>query len=142
MPHSPRWHEGRLWLIDSGAGWLGWADLKAGRFERVAFLPGYGRGLQFIGRFAVVGLSKPRGNKTFAGLPLEGELQRRDVEPRCGLWIVDLNTGDAVHWLRIEGVVEELYDVAVVTSVRRPALIGLKADEIRRVIRIGPEIPV
>jgi len=138
MPHSPRWHEGRLWLLDSGAGWLGWVDLQSRRFERVAFLPGYGRGLQLVGRFAVVGLSKPRGNKTFTGLPLDDTLKARDAEPRCGLWVVDLATGDAVHWLRIEGVVEELYDVALLPGVRRPALIGLVSDEIRRVISVAP----
>ena len=62
---------------------------------------------------------------------------RRDAEPRCGLLVVDLRTGDAVHWLRIEGVVEELYDVAVLPGVRRPMALGLKTDEIRRTITVG-----
>jgi uncharacterized protein (TIGR03032 family) len=141
MPHSPRWHDagdgGRLWLLDSGTGWFGHADLERGRFERVTFCPGYSRGLAFSGRFAVIGLSKPRENRTFTGLPLNEELVRRDAEPRCGLMVVDLRTGDAVHWLRIEGVVEELYDVAVLPGVRRPMAIGLKTDEIRRMITVG-----
>ena len=141
MPHSPRWHDagdgGRLWLLDSGTGWFGRADLGRGRFERVTFCPGYSRGLAFHGRFALIGLSKPRENRTFTGLPLDEELVRRDAEPRCGLMVVDLRTGDAVHWLRIEGVVEELYDVAVLPGVRRPMAIGLKTDEIRRMITVG-----
>ena len=141
MPHSPRWHDagdgGRLWLLDSGTGWFGHADLEAGRFERLTFCPGYSRGLAFHGPFAVIGLSKPRENRTFTGLPLDEELVRRDAEPRCGLMVVDLRTGDAVHWLRIEGVVEELYDVAVLPGVRRPMAIGLKTDEIRRMITVG-----
>src|SRR2546423_1725233 len=49
MPHSPRLRDGRLWLLDSGHGYLGHADLSAGRFERVAFCPGYARGLAFVG---------------------------------------------------------------------------------------------
>jgi uncharacterized protein (TIGR03032 family) len=141
MPHSPRWHDGgdggRLWLLDSGTGWFGHADLERGRFERMTFCPGYSRGLAFHGPFAVIGLSKPRENRTFTGLPLDEELVRRDAEPRCGLMIVDLRSGDAVHWLRIEGVVEELYDVAVLPGVRRPMVIGLKTDEIRRMITVG-----
>ena len=141
MPHSPRWHDagdgGRLWLLDSGTGWFGHADLERGRFERVTFCPGYARGLAFHGRFAVIGLSKPRENRTFTGLPLDEELVRRDAEPRCGLMVVDLRSGDAVHWLRIEGVVEELYDVAVLPGVRRPMALGLKTDEIRRMITVG-----
>jgi uncharacterized protein (TIGR03032 family) len=141
MPHSPRWHDagdgGRLWLLDSGTGWFGHADLKRGRLDRMTFCPGYSRGLAFQGPFAVIGLSKPRENRTFTGLPLDDELVRRDAEPRCGLMVVDLRTGDAVHWLRIEGVVEELYDVAVLPGVRRPMAIGLKTDEIRRTITVG-----
>ena len=119
-----------------GTGWLGHADLKHARFERVAFCPGYARGLALHGRFAVIGLSKPRENRTFTGLPLDEELVRRDAEPRCGLMVVDLRSGDAVHWLRIEGVVEELYDVAVLPGVRRPMALGLKTDEIRRMITV------
>jgi uncharacterized protein (TIGR03032 family) len=138
MPHSPRWHHGRLWLLDSGTGWFGRADLEGGRFERLTFCPGYARGLACHGPFAVIGLSKPRQSRTFSGLPLDDELARRDAEPRCGLMVIDLRTGDAVHWLRIEGVVEELYDVVLLPGVRRPMALGLKTDEIRRVITVGP----
>jgi len=51
--------------------------------------------------------------------------------------VIDLRTGDIVHWLRIEGIVTELYDVAVLPGMRRPMAIGFKTDEIRRVVRIG-----
>ena len=142
MPHSPRWHDGRLWLLDSGNGYLGYVDPKTGTFERVAFCSGYGRGLSIHGRFAVIGLSKPRDNKTFQGLPLDEELKKNDGEARCGLWIIDLESGDAVHWLRIEGVIDELYDVAVLPDVVRPMALGFKTDEIRRVISVGNEQPL
>ena len=29
MPHSPRMHNGKLWVLEAGTGWLGWVDLKA-----------------------------------------------------------------------------------------------------------------
>ena len=138
MPHSPRWHEGRLWLLDSGSGHLCSVDPGSGQVERVAFLPGYGRGLAMHGRFAVVGLSKPRENRTFSGLALDDALAEHDAEPRCGLWVVDTETGDVVHWLRIDGVIGELYDVAALPGVVRPAAIGTVTDEIRRMIRVAP----
>ena len=138
MPHSPRWHDGKLWFVDSGNGYLCSLEPGKGVVEQVAFLPGYGRGLALHGKFAVVGLSKPRDNKTFSGLALDEALRSRDAEPRCGLWVVDLQTGDIVHWLRIEGVIGELYDVAVLPGVLRPMAIGLVSDEIRRMIRIAP----
>lgn len=137
MPHSPRVHDGRLWLLNSAAGDFGRVDLATGRFEPVTFMPGYARGLSFIGRFAVVGLSKARKSKTFSGLPLDDALAAKKAEPRCGLFIVDTATGDIVHWLRIEGLVDELYDVAVLPGSVMPAAIGIKSDEIRRVISIG-----
>ena len=137
MPHSPRWYKDKLWLLNSGTGEFGYADIERGVFEPVAFCPGYMRGCAFSGDFAIAGLSKPRHNKTFSGLPLDDNLRAKDAEPRCGLVVIDLRSGDIVHSLRIEGVVEELYDVQVLPGVRRPMAIGFKTDEIRRVVTMG-----
>ncbi len=136
MPHSPRWHQGKLWLLDSGSGFFGYADLDAGCFVPVCFCPGYLRGLSFHGDFALVGLSKPRHNKTFSGLALDANLKSRNAEPRCGVQVIDLRTGDAVHWLLMEGLVDELYDVVALPGVRRPMALGFKTDEIRRVLSV------
>lgn len=134
MPHSPRLYQNKLWLLNSGTGYFGYADLKTGKFEPVTFCPGYLRGLAFVGDFAVVGLSKPRHNKTFTGLALDKALSAKDAEARCGLQVIDLRTGDIVHWLRIEGIIEELYDVAILPKVQRPMALGFRTDEIRRVL--------
>ena len=142
MPHSPRMHQGKLWLLDSGTGYFGYVDRKKGKFERVAFCPGYSRGLGFIGDYAVIGLSKMREKGTFGGLDLENELKKRDAEPRCGLLVVDLNAGDAVHWLRIDGMVSELFEVTVLPGVKRPMALGFQTDEIRRMITPGPPQPI
>ena len=136
MPHSPRLHDGRLWVLNSGAGEFGFVDLATGRFEPVAFCPGYARGLAFAGGRAVIGLSQARENRTFSGLPLDEALAARDVEPRCGLAVVDLVSGDMTGWVRIEGVVRELYDVAALPGARRPSAIGFKTDEVKHVISI------
>jgi hypothetical protein len=63
-------------------------------------------------------------------------LQHHDAEARCGLLVIDLDSGDAVEWVRIEGVVDELFDVAVLPGVRTPSAIGIKSTEIRRVISV------
>jgi uncharacterized protein (TIGR03032 family) len=137
MPHSPRLHGGRLWLHNSGTGEFGSGDPGGGRFEPLTFCPGYLRGLAFAGEYAVVRLSHPRHDKTFTGLALQEELARRGAEPRCGLLIIDLRTGDVAHWLRVEGMVRELYDVAVLPGVNRPMALGFKTDEILRMIAVG-----
>lgn len=136
MPHSPRLHQGRLWLLNAGSGELGTADLAAGRFEPVAFCPGFSRGLAFAGNLAFVGLSLARENRTFQGLPLDGALKAKGAEARCGIIAVDVRSGDTVGWIRLEGVVRELYDIAVLPGIGRPSMLGFKSDEITRVISI------
>ena len=126
-------------MLNSGAGYFGRIDPAGERFEPIAFCPGYLRGLVFVDRFAVVGLSRPRAeNKTFAGLELGETLAAKGVSARCGIMVIDLKSGDTVHWLNIAGVVEEFYDVAVLPGVVRPMALGFKSDEIRRVITLGP----
>jgi uncharacterized protein (TIGR03032 family) len=137
MPHSPRVGRGRLWLLDSGTGFLGSLDPAGGAFERLTFCPGYLRGLALHGDYAVVGLSRPRHDKTFGGLALDEELARRRAEARCGLQVIDLRSGDVAHWVRLEGLVSELYDVVVLPGVCRPMALGFKSDEIQRAIVIG-----
>ena len=136
MPHSPRWYQGQLWVLNSGRGNFGRLDLQTGRYEPLAFCPGYIRGLPFIGNFAVVGLSKPRHDKNFGGLPLEQELSKRNCVAECGLRIIDLRTGETLHWLRIEGDVTEIYDVVVLKGAMRPMAFGLKTDEIKSLISL------
>jgi uncharacterized protein (TIGR03032 family) len=137
MPHSPRWHRDRLWVLNSGTGEFGTVDLQQGKFEPIAFCPGYLRGLSFVGDYALVTLSKPR-DATFAGLELADRLQQRGADAQCGLQIIDLRSGQVAHWLRLEGVFSELYDVVVLPNVERPMALGLKTDDIARLITMGP----
>jgi uncharacterized protein (TIGR03032 family) len=136
MPHSPRVYRDKLWLLNSGTGHFGHVNRDSGNFEPLAFCPGYLRGMSFTEDFAVVGLSRPRENKTFTGLELDDNLTQCDAEARCGLHVIDLKTMDVVHWLRIEGLVAELYDVVVLPNVTRPMLLGFKSDEIRRTLSV------
>lgn len=136
MPHSPRWYRDRLWLLEAGSGYLGYVNLKTGQFERVCFCPGFLRGLSFVGNYALVGLSALRDNRTFSGLALDDNLQKHDVDARCGIQVINLETGANEHWVRFEGLVQELYDVVTLPQVRRPLLIGVQKDEVHKMISI------
>jgi len=136
MPHSPRWAENKLWVANSGAGEFGFVNTNTGYFEAIAFCPGYIRGVSIVGHYAVIGLSKPR-HKTFKGLPLDERLEKEKIDARCGLYVIDLKTGSTPHWLNIEGVVSELYDVITLPGVQRPSMIGFRNDQIRRIITLG-----
>jgi hypothetical protein len=66
-----------------------------------------------------MGISAPR-ERTFSGLAPQQRLEREKVASRCGIMIIDLRSGDVVHWLRIEGIVNELYDVAILRESATP----------------------
>jgi uncharacterized protein (TIGR03032 family) len=112
MPHSPRWHDGRLWLLESGRGSLAAVDLDSGKLETVASLPGFTRGLTLAGQLAFVGLSQIRESSTFGDLPLTERLQER----MSGVWIVNVRTGKEVGFLRFEDLVQEVFEVAILPA--------------------------
>lgn len=138
MPHSPRMRDGWLCLVNSGTGEFGWVDTAGGRFTPVAFCPGYARGLTFVGNQAAVGLSRARENRTFAGLPFEAGLKAHDADAQTGLLVIDLTSGQITDWVRLEGVIDEPFDVAVLPGFRNVSAIGLKGTEISRVLSIDP----
>lgn len=120
MPHSPRVHSGRVWLLHSGAGQLVEVDPAKGHVQTVTELPGYTRGLAMHDRFAFVGLSKIRETSTFGGMPIAA----RGPELKCGVGAVDLSTGRLVAHLEFVTGVEEIFDVQIVPGARCPALSG------------------
>ncbi len=131
MPHSPRVHAGAVWALDSGRGQLIRIDPETGAREDIAFCPGFMRGLAFSGKFAIVTLSLPRGDQAFAGLQLADEIKKRDGEPWCGLMIIDTTSGDTVEWVKVEGSITELFDVAVLPGVMSPISMSPEAPGLR-----------
>jgi uncharacterized protein (TIGR03032 family) len=123
MPHSPRLHKDRLWILESGVGGLGIANLKRGAVDQVAHLPGFTRGLDFYGDYAFVGLSQVRESAVFAGLPLT----ERSEERQCGVWAVDLRTGGVAGFLRFDAGVQEIFAVSVLPS-RWPELVAADSE--------------
>lgn len=134
MPHSPRVHKGSLWLANAGTGELGRVDLDRGRFEPLAFAPGFLRGLAMTDDYAIVGSSKFREAGLYSGLPLDQTLAHAGTEPKLGIFIISLATGAIAEWLLVEGPLRELFDVIVLPGVRRPAALGLLTDEIEHLV--------
>ncbi len=144
MPHSPRLHRGELWVLNAGTGELGVVvrpedgHAGMGRFEPRVFCPGFLRGLAFHGNLAFVGLSKPRF-KRFEGLALDQRLQDADSEPWCGVQIIDLEKRCCVDWLRIDGSVNELFDVAVIPGLSCPMVVSPNSPEAASLVTYNSE---
>ena len=134
MPHSPRWHDGRLWLLESGTGQLALIDPASGRPQVVTELPGFARGLAFAGPYAFVGLSKIRPTSTMDGVPLA---ERRDML-KSGVAVVDLRAGQVVGMLEFESAVEEIFDVQVLAGLRFPEVIGFQKEAVHHTFIVPP----
>jgi hypothetical protein len=80
--------------------------------------------------------ARPRRDRTFGGLALDEELEWRSAEPHCGLQVIDLATGNVVPWAHLEGLVSELYDIAVLPGLVRPMALALKPRKIEQVLTI------
>lgn len=119
MPHSPRWHNGRLWLLESGEGSLATVSLKQQNWQTVTRLPGFTRGIDFYGPLAFIGLSQVRESATFSGIPLVDRLEERV----CGVWVVDIRNGQTLGFLRFEEGVQEIFAVQVLPNIRYPEML-------------------
>ena len=120
MPHSPRLHNQKLWLLDSGRGSLVCLDPGSGEAEVVGRFPGYTRGLTIVGNLAFVGLSKIRETSTFGGVTIAEEQQRL----KCGVAVMDLARGSLVGQFEFKSGVDEIFDVSVLTNARMAAMRG------------------
>jgi len=126
MPHSPRWHDGQLWLLESGTGRLVLVDPDSGHREPVAEVPGFARGLALSGAYAFVGLSKIRKTSAMDGVPLA---ERRE-QLKCGVAVVDVRSGRVVDLLEFQTAVEEIFDVQLLDGLRFPEVMGFQKDAI------------
>jgi len=126
MPHSPRWHAGRLWLLESGTGSLGTVDVNTGKYEPIVRLDGFTRGLEMIGNLAFIGLSQVRETAIFSGIQITERLQ--ETERTCGVWVVDIQRGQVVAFLKFEEAVQEIFAVALLPGIRFPDLINDNAE--------------
>jgi uncharacterized protein (TIGR03032 family) len=127
MPHSPRWHGGRLWILESGTGQLLQIDPATGRRQTVAELPGFARGLALSGPYAFVGLSRIRDTSAMDGVPLA---ERRE-QLKCGVAAVDLRSGEVVAFLEFQTAVEEIFDVQLLPGLRFPEVLGFQQETIQ-----------
>ena len=84
-PHSARLHRGEIWVDNSGYGEVGFIDNN--KFQPVAKLPGWTRGLCFKDNIAFIGVSRviPRFTNYAPGLEADKSV--------CGIFALDTNSG-------------------------------------------------
>jgi uncharacterized protein (TIGR03032 family) len=117
-------------MLESGDGSLGTVDLGTGRCEPIVRLPGFTRGLSFLGPLAFVGLSQVHESATFSGIPLVERLGQS--ERVCGVWVVNIESGEILAFVRFEDAVQEIFAVELLIGTRYPDVVNHDAELIGR----------
>lgn len=119
MPHSPRWYDGRLWVLESGRGALVTIDPETGVKTDFARIPGFARGLDFIGPVAFIGLSQLRESNAFTDIPITEE----NAERASGVWAVHIGSGNTIGFLKFTGGVQEIFAVQALAGTVFPEIV-------------------
>ena len=135
MPHSPRWYRDKLWLLESGEGSIATVDLKEKKLDAITKLPGFTRGIDFIGPLAVVGISQIRESANFGGLPITERLKERI----CGVWIVNIETGETLGNVVFTSGVEEIFSVKILRHSKFPEVLDVDHELLQSTFMVPEE---
>jgi uncharacterized protein (TIGR03032 family) len=131
MPHSPRLYDNELFVLLSGTGELARVDIAKGSYEVVHRFNGFVRGMDRVGDFLFIGLSKLRTtSQAFGDLPIAAH------SPVCGVAVFHLPSGKLIGQLKYETSVEEIYEVKVLPGSVRPAIMSIEKNEHDGVITV------
>ena len=125
MPHSPRYYNKHLYVLNSGAGELLRFDPETGSREVICALPGYLRGLSFFGGYAIIGLCKIRESNIFGGMPV----QKKHKKLLCGIVIIDIKTGKQHGQFEFSAGCDEVFDAQFLESAQRPNILSPERTE-------------
>ena len=126
MPHSPRVYGNNLYVLLSATGELAEVDVKGKRVNILKQLDGFVRGMDRIGDYIFIGLSKLRQTSTtFADLPIA----KRSIF--CGIVVIHLPTTSIAGFIKYENSVEEIYDVKVLPGMQRPGILNHEKPDFR-----------
>jgi uncharacterized protein (TIGR03032 family) len=135
MPHSPRWHDGKLWVLESGNGGVGIIDEPTGKYREICRLPGFTRGLDFAGNYAFVGLSQVRETAVFSGIAI-AEMPQADR--CCGVWAIDTRSGQIVGFVKFTDAVQEVFAVQALPKIRWPEILSEDAERLAQSYELPP----
>jgi uncharacterized protein (TIGR03032 family) len=129
MPHSPRLYDGRLYVLLSATGELAEIDTKTKSYKVLKQLDGFVRGMDRMGDYIFIGLSKLRQtSQAFADLPIA----KRSIF--CGIVVLHLPTNSITGFIKYENSVEEIYDVKVLPGMQRPGIMNHEKPDFRMAI--------
>ncbi|MEM6524004.1 MAG: TIGR03032 family protein [Bacteroidota bacterium] len=123
MPHSPRLYDNELYCLVSAKGELIKINTNSGDQKVIKSFNGFLRGMDKIGDYLFIGLSKIRKkSEAFGDLPIA------PYANQSGIVILHLPTCGVVGSILYQNSVEEIYDVKLLKGHLRPYILNTEKD--------------
>jgi uncharacterized protein (TIGR03032 family) len=129
MPHSPRFYNQELYLLESGTGKLIKVNVEEKSSEVIFNFNCFIRGLTFSNNLAFIGKSKIRENSTDFN-----KLEVKDNSLSAGLIIFCMNTLTVLGEINYTAAIQELYDVQILENTANAVIITKEIEEYRNII--------
>lgn len=111
MPHSPRKHSGKIYLLCSSKGTLCEFNPKTKKSLALLKVNHFLRGLCLIENYAFVGISKIReGSKIMEGMGINRS------QNFAGLAVVDIKRKKVLGYIKLPSTCEEVYNINIIKS--------------------------
>jgi len=122
LPHSPKCHQGKVYYCASGDGEIHVYDPQTDNVDVLCKLPGFTRGMVFIGDLMIVGTSKVREPQNESAE--KRKIKLKEEESCCGIWLLNASNGEVITHLEFTGSVSQIYDIAVIPDACMPEIIS------------------
>jgi uncharacterized protein (TIGR03032 family) len=119
MPHSPKVHNGSIYVCESGLGNVWQYNIETKEKTELIKLQGFTRGVNFYGGLMFVGTSRIRSSDIKNPTPLTKMYE----ETFAGIWVINPNTGEEVAHIKFEGNIDQIYDIAIIPNSTCPELL-------------------
>jgi uncharacterized protein (TIGR03032 family) len=124
-------------MLQSRTVGFGFVDLKTVKYDSIIELPGFTRGVSICGPLALIGLSQVRETAVFGGVPIaEEELAERN----CGVWVVNIETGQLEGFVKFEDAVREIFAVEVLSGKLYPEIVNEDRELLARTYELPDEV--
>lgn len=119
MPHSPQFYKEKLYLLLSASGQLVKVNPGNKTYEVIKELEGFCRGMDIIGDYAFIGMSKLRKNSsTFSQL----DFSKKAI--MAGIKVIHLPTKAIVGELVFKTSIDEIYEIKILPRMLRPNILN------------------
>jgi uncharacterized protein (TIGR03032 family) len=129
MPHSPRYYQEELYLLESGSGSLIKVNTEKRTKELVFSFECFIRGLSFYKHYAIIGKSQIRETSTdFNHLPI------KENSRNAGVIIFCMDTKRIIGEINYTGDIQELFDVGVLENVANAVVVTNEIEQMNDLI--------